>query len=79
MAFRVLVRAFTTAPFLQHFDVTLPIQLKTDASRYAISGILSQKHPDGWRVTAYFSRKMIPVEQKYETHNRELLAIVESF
>ena len=79
MAFRVLVRAFTTALFLQHFDVTLPIRLKTDASGYAISGILSQKHPDGWRVTAYFSQKMIPAEQKYETHDGELLAIVESF
>ncbi|SLM35363.1 Reverse transcriptase domain [Lasallia pustulata] len=79
MAFRVLICAFTTAPFLQHFDVTLPIQLKTDASGYAISGILSQKHPDGWRVTAYFSRKMIPAERKYETHDGELLAIVESF
>ena len=78
-AFRVLVRAFTTAPFLQHFDVMLPIRLKTDASGYAISGILSQKHPDGWRVTAYFSRKMIPAERKYETHNEELLTIVESF
>ncbi|SLM41164.1 gag polymerase env [Lasallia pustulata] len=79
MAFRVLVRAFTTALFLQHFDVTLPIRLKTDASGYAISGILSQKHPDGWRVTAYFSQKMIPAEQKYKTHDGELLAIVESF
>ena len=78
-AFRVLVRAFTTAPFLQHFDVMLPIRLKTDASGYVISGILSQKHPDGWRVTAYFSRKMIPAERKYETHDGELLAIVESF
>ncbi|SLM33286.1 Ribonuclease H-like domain [Lasallia pustulata] len=79
MAFRVLVCAFTTAPFLQHFDVTLPIRLKTDASGYAISGILSQKHLYGWRVTAYFSQKMIPVERKYETHDGELLAIVKSF
>ena len=78
-AFRVLVRAFTTAPFLQHFDVILPIQLETDASGYVISGIFSQKHPDGWRVTAYFSRKIIPAERKYETHNGELLAIVKSF
>ena len=78
-AFRVLVQAFTTAPFLQHFNVALPIRLETDASGYAISGILSQKHPDGWRVTAYFSRKIIPAERKYETHDGELLAIVESF
>ncbi|SLM36152.1 Ribonuclease H-like domain [Lasallia pustulata] len=79
MALRVLVRAFTTAPFLQHFDVMLPIRLKTDASGYTISGILSQKHPDGWRVTAYFSQKMIPAERKYETHDGELLAILKSF
>ena len=78
-AFRSLVLTFTTASFLQHFNIMLLIHLETDASEYTISGILSQKHLNGWRVTAYFSQKMIPAEQKYKTYNRELLAIVKSF
>ena len=61
-AFRSLMLAFITASFLQHFNVALLIHLETDAFRYAISGILSQKHLNGWRVTAYFLQKMIPVE-----------------
>ena len=78
-SFRALVKAFTTAPFLKHFDTTLRIRLETDASGYAISGILSQLHDSGWRVVAYYSRKMIAPERNYETHDTELLAIVESF
>ena len=32
-----------------------------------------------WHPVAYFSRKMIPAETRYETHDGELLAIVEAF
>jgi len=40
-AFRKLCDAFTKAPVLVHFDPKQPIQLETDASGYAIAGILS--------------------------------------
>ena len=42
-AFQVLIETFTSTSFLQHFDVKLLIHLKTDASDYAISDILTQK------------------------------------
>ncbi len=32
---------------------------------------------DQWHPVAFFSRKMIPAETRYETHDQELLAIVE--
>ena len=32
-----------------------------------------------WHPVAYFSKKMIPAETRYETHNAEFLAIVEAF
>ena len=32
-----------------------------------------------WHLVAYFSRKMIPAEMRYKTHDGELLAIVEAF
>ena len=43
-AFRFLMLTFITASFLQHFNVALLIHLETDASEYAISDILLQKH-----------------------------------
>ena len=32
-----------------------------------------------WHLVAFFSRKMIPAETRYKTHNNKLLAIVEAF
>ena len=32
-----------------------------------------------WYLVAYFSKKMIPAKTRYETHDVELLAIVEAF
>ncbi len=78
-SFQELVATFTTSPFLVPFDAKRPIKLETNASGYAISGILSQKQEIEWKVVAYFSRKMIDAERNYKTHNAELLAIVESF
>ena len=53
-----------------------------DALGYAISGIFSQLTLDNlgqWHLVAFFSRKMIPAETWYKTHDGELLAIVEAF
>ena len=53
-----------------------------DALGYAIGGILSRLTSDDlgqWYPIAFFSKKMIPAEIWYETHNDKLLAIVEAF
>ena len=94
-AFNQLRQAFTEAPILRHFDPECHIRIETDASSYAIGGVLSQLTSDQvtldsesiltksdfgqWHLVAYFSRKMIPAETRYKTHDGELLAIVESF
>ena len=75
-------QAFLKAPILHHFDPERHIRIETDASGYAIGGVLSQLTSDNsgqWHPVAFFSRKMIPAETRYETHNGELLAIVEAF
>ena len=41
-AFTQLRQAFTKALILQHFDLKCHIRIKTDASGYAIGGVLSQ-------------------------------------
>jgi hypothetical protein len=79
MALLELKRAFLEAPILQHFDPEKPITLQTDASGFAIAGILNQF--DGFGVlqpTSFCSRKCTPAEQNNDTYDRELLAIVAS-
>ena len=87
LAFERLKATFTQAPLLRHFNPEKPIRLETDASGFAIAGILSQpgEEPDSsqkqahWHPVAFWSRKMIPAERNYETHDAELLAVVMCF
>ena len=84
-AFRALKTAFQEAPLLGHFDPSKPIRVDTDASMYAIAGVLLQPcgesadHKGQYRPVAYYSRKLIPAEVRYDIHDQELLALVDSF
>ena len=90
-AFNRLKQAFTEVPILQHFDPEYHIWIETNVSGSTIGGVLSQLTLnqvilDGaigsnvdWHPVTYFSRKIIPAETRYETHDGELLAIVEAF
>jgi Reverse transcriptase (RNA-dependent DNA polymerase)/RNase H-like domain found in reverse transcriptase/Integrase zinc binding domain len=81
-AFQDLKKMFTEAPILQHFDETKPIRIETDASQFALGGILTQpfERSDGihWMPVAYHSRKLHDTETRYGTGEQELLAIVDS-
>ncbi|KAG5727488.1 hypothetical protein E4T56_gene12005 [Termitomyces sp. T112] len=79
--FLLLKKAFTSAPVLRHFDPSLLIVLKCDASDYAIAGILSQSDSGGkdLRPVAFYTQSMIPAELNYDINNKELLAIVKAF
>ena len=92
LAFTQLRQAFVEAPILHYFNLESYIRIETDASCYAIGGLLSQlfskTRPDGvvtkddlsqWHSVAFFSSKMIPAETRYKTHNGKFLAIVEAF
>ncbi len=81
-AFTKLKQSFVKAPILNYFDAERHIPIETDVSSNAIGGILSQLTSDDsgqWHLVVFFFRKMIPAETRYETHNGELLAIVEAF
>ena len=45
-AFNRLRQVFTKAPILRHFDLECHIRIETDASGYAIRGVLSQLTPN---------------------------------
>ena len=82
LAFTKLRQAFLKTSILHHFDLERHIRIEMDASGYAIGGVLSQLTLDDlgrWHPVAFFSHKMIPAETRYETHDGELLAIVEAF
>lgn len=78
--FKLLKKAFTSAPFLRHFDPDLETLVETDGSDYVTSGILSQKHLENEKLVlhpiAFISEKMFPAEFTYGVGDKELLAIL---
>ncbi len=81
-AFIKLRQAFIKAPIQNYFDPERHVQIEMDVSGYTIVGIPSQLISDDsgrWHPVAFFFRKMILVETRYETHDGELLAMVEAF
>ena len=66
---------FTKASVLKQFDLKLSIFVKTDASKFAVSDILSQKHDEHRQPVEFFFKKLGPAEQNYRTSDQELLAV----
>ena len=81
-AFKALKEAFMNAPLLRYFDENKPMRVETDASAFAIGGILMQQFEiDGhlhWLPVAYYSKKLLDTETRYGTGEQELFAIVEA-
>ena len=70
-AFQQIKNAFTGADILRHYKPDLQTVIETDASDYAISGVLSQYHDKTLHPVAFMSRKMNPadVTTRYTTRN----------
>lgn len=75
-AFAQLRNALCTEPILQYPDFAKPFVVTTDASGYAIGGILSQGPIGKDAPMAYTSRLLNNAEKNYSTIEKELLAIV---
>ncbi|KAF8756360.1 hypothetical protein RHS01_04300 [Rhizoctonia solani] len=79
-AFQNLKDAITGAPVLCHADLPKPYFLETDASGAALGSILSQRQEDGrLHPLGFLSESFKGAEQNYDTHDKELLAIIRSF
>ncbi|KAF8761020.1 hypothetical protein RHS01_01184 [Rhizoctonia solani] len=79
-AFQGLKDAITNAPVLCHADPSKPYFLETDALGAALGSILSQRQEDGrLHPLGFLSESFKGAEQNYDTHDKELLAIIRSF
>eukprot|EP00731_Ephydatia_muelleri_P029836 Em0021g359a len=75
-AFDTLKNKLISAPILVYPEFDKPFLLYTDASDNAIGGVLGQKHADGEKVIAYWSRQLHKAERQYSTVEKEALAAV---
>ena len=79
-AFDALKNLFTSKPVLKIFSPDKPCIMETDASDFAIGSILSQYDNKGTlHPIAYYNRKLKSAEINYEIHDKEMLAIIDSF
>ncbi|QRW18735.1 Retrotransposable element Tf2 protein [Rhizoctonia solani] len=78
-AFQELKLLVTQSLVLIHSNPNLPYYLETDASGVAMGAILSQRGPDNQlHPIAYMSKLFSGAEANYDTHNKELLAIIKA-
>ena len=77
IAFTRLKTALVSAPMLHHPVPDAPFVLDTDASAYALGGVLSQVIDGVERVVGYASQTLSKAQRNYCTTHRELLAVVQ--
>jgi len=77
--FQLLESSFTSTLVLTHWDPDLPLVLETDASDLVLAAILSTYIEGELHPIAYHSRALNTTELNYNIHDKELLAIAESF
>ena len=68
--FQQLRNIFSFTFLFIHFDLEKKIKVKTNALNFVVTDILSQRNDDNhWRSITFWSRKLIPTKQNYETHD----------
>lgn len=83
-SFEALQASLASEPFLVHFDPLKDHVVSCDASGYQIGGILKQVEINPLtgkkehRVVEYFSRKLTPTQQRYNSCEKEFFAIYKS-
>ena len=79
-AFDTLKSSFSSASILRYYDFSKQAIVEPDASDFAIGSVLSQFDNNGvLHPIAFHSRRFSPPEINYDIHDKELLAIIDSF
>lgn len=75
-AFVKIKSALTSAPILANPDYNRPFIIQSDASDVGMGAILVQGEGEDEKVIAYFSQKLSSAQRKYQTTERECLAVI---
>ena len=76
VAFKQLVLEFIIALLLRYFYLEQPMCIITNFSKRGIKVVLLQLYIGRWHPITFYSRKLTPIESRYNTANRELLTII---
>ena len=75
--FEILKKRFTTELILVALYLDKKIRMEVDVPDYTIGGVLLIECEDKkWRPVAYLLKLLNEIEQNYEIHNKEMLAVI---
>ena len=72
--FDAIKKALADAALLHHPKPNANLALTTDASNFAIGGVLEQRGKNGWEPLAFYSAKLQDHQRLWPPYDRELLA-----
>jgi len=78
-AFLCLKEVCCNYPVLRMPDWSRQFIMETDASGYALGVVIAQEFDDGIHPIAFHSRSLLPAEKNYDTHDKELAAVIFGF
>ena len=73
-SFQAIKDGLANAALLHHPRPTAPLAVTTDASKFAVGGVIEQRGPKGWEPLGFYSSKLHPHQQEWPPYDRELLA-----
>ena len=78
LSFEATKEALARATLLHHPRTDALLALTTDASQYAVGGVLEQWGPRGWEPLSFYSSKLNNSQQLWPPYDRELLGAFKS-
>jgi hypothetical protein len=72
----LLKQACVELPILITFKSSKLARLKTNALDLALGACITQEQDRLWHLIAYYLRKFMAPKERYNVHNKELIAIV---
>jgi hypothetical protein len=77
-AFDKIKNCITSSPILCFTDDSKAFRIEADSSDYVTGGVLSQQLSNDrkWHPIAFYSKSLNAVEQNYNVHNKEMLAVM---
>ena len=72
--FQILKKALILAPIIQPPDWTMPFEITSDASNFAVGGVLGQTKDKKHYAISYASKTLSGPQLNYATTEKEMLA-----